>query len=282
MNRIAAILIVVGATTSVMAAPFRAISFEAGGGIPNVTGEGFTTSGAGFYNRQGGANANTAANDVTTWAETSTNHSAYDSYFTVSRVGPSRLGSADDVGDSLSPQLNAIYGDATTQASGIIEAPDNHIGHTGSATGQPPYPALRPADRARGGVANQPIGIEGSTLSYLNPLSGQDGIFVGQLTVNRGATLSGGFLWAVLTAQGNTDSQNLTLNEVKTIISRVGEGTKLVFTGDVQQIDNPYLDASSNGLSYAVERMKGLGVVGHVTLAKSERSELASLAIERL
>ncbi|HBS28435.1 MAG TPA: phosphate starvation-inducible protein PhoH, partial [Phycisphaerales bacterium] len=78
------------------------------------------------------------------------------------------------------------------------------------------------------------------------------------------------------------EAQNLTPHEVKTIISRVGEGTKLVFTGDVQQIDNPYLDASSNGLSYAVERMKGLGVVGHVTLAKSERSELASLAIERL
>jgi len=78
------------------------------------------------------------------------------------------------------------------------------------------------------------------------------------------------------------EAQNLTPHEVKTIISRVGEGTKLVFTGDVQQIDNPYLDASSNGLSYAVERMKGLGVVGHVTLAKSERSELASMAIERL
>ncbi len=78
------------------------------------------------------------------------------------------------------------------------------------------------------------------------------------------------------------EAQNLTPHEVKTIISRVGEGTKIVITGDVQQIDNPYLDSSSNGLSYAVERMKGLGVVGHVTLARSERSELASLATERL
>ncbi len=78
------------------------------------------------------------------------------------------------------------------------------------------------------------------------------------------------------------EAQNLTPHEVKTIISRVGEGTKIVVTGDVQQIDNPYLDSSSNGLSYAVERMKGLGVVGHVTLARSERSELASLATERL
>ena len=78
------------------------------------------------------------------------------------------------------------------------------------------------------------------------------------------------------------EAQNLTPHEVKTIISRVGEGTKIVFTGDVQQIDNPYLDSSSNGLSYSVEKMKGLGIVGHVTLAKSERSELASLAAQRL
>jgi PhoH-like ATPase len=73
------------------------------------------------------------------------------------------------------------------------------------------------------------------------------------------------------------ESQNLTPHEVKTIASRVGEGTKLVLTGDATQIDNPYLDSSSNGLSYLVERLKGQGIVGHVTLAKSERSELASL-----
>ena len=78
------------------------------------------------------------------------------------------------------------------------------------------------------------------------------------------------------------EAQNLTPHEVKTIASRVGEGTKLVLTGDIGQIDNPYLDQSSNGLSYAVEKMKGLSVVGHVTLQKSERSELASLAAERL
>jgi len=78
------------------------------------------------------------------------------------------------------------------------------------------------------------------------------------------------------------EAQNLTPHEIKTIISRVGDGTKIVLTGDIEQIDNPYLDSSSNGLSYAVEKMKGLGVVGHITLAKSERSQLASLATERL
>lgn len=78
------------------------------------------------------------------------------------------------------------------------------------------------------------------------------------------------------------ESQNLTPHEVKTIATRVGEGTKLVLTGDATQIDNPYLDSSSNGLSYLVERMKGKHIVGHVTLAKSERSELASLVTAEL
>src|SRR5690606_19265892 len=78
------------------------------------------------------------------------------------------------------------------------------------------------------------------------------------------------------------EAQNLTPHEVKTIASRVGEGTKLVLTGDIGQIDNPYLDAESNGLSYLIERMKGTPLVGHVTLAKSERSELASVAAELL
>jgi PhoH-like ATPase len=78
------------------------------------------------------------------------------------------------------------------------------------------------------------------------------------------------------------EAQNLTPHEVKTIASRVGEGTKLVLTGDATQIDNPYLDSSSNGLSYVVERLKGKPIVGHVTLAKSERSELASLVTAEL
>jgi PhoH-like ATPase len=78
------------------------------------------------------------------------------------------------------------------------------------------------------------------------------------------------------------EAQNLTPHEVKTIASRVGEGTKLVLTGDASQIDNPYLDSSSNGLSYLVERLKGKGIVGHITLAKSERSELASLVTAEL
>ncbi len=78
------------------------------------------------------------------------------------------------------------------------------------------------------------------------------------------------------------ETQNLTPHEVKTIISRAGEGTKIVLTGDPYQIDNPYLDASSNGLTYLVERFKGQDVFGHVTLVESERSPLSSLAVELL
>ncbi|MDD2404706.1 MAG: PhoH family protein [Victivallaceae bacterium] len=78
------------------------------------------------------------------------------------------------------------------------------------------------------------------------------------------------------------EAQNLTPHEVKTIISRAGEGTKMVLTGDPQQIDNPYLDASSNGLTYSAERLKGLPIHGHITLAHSERSELAGIAAKYL
>lgn len=74
------------------------------------------------------------------------------------------------------------------------------------------------------------------------------------------------------------EAQNLTTHEVKTIVSRAGEGTKIVLTGDPYQIDNPYMDATSNGLVHAVNRFRGHAIAGHVTLMKGERSELAELA----
>ncbi len=78
------------------------------------------------------------------------------------------------------------------------------------------------------------------------------------------------------------EAQNLTPHEVKTIVTRVGEGTKIVFTGDPYQIDNPYVDAESNGLTWLVERFKGQTLAGHVTLIRGERSELAELAANLL
>src|SRR3990167_9222348 len=74
------------------------------------------------------------------------------------------------------------------------------------------------------------------------------------------------------------EAQNLTPHEVKTIISRAGENTKMIFTGDIHQIDTPYLDSQSNGLSYLIDKLKDQGLYAHITLEKGERSELANLA----
>ncbi len=78
------------------------------------------------------------------------------------------------------------------------------------------------------------------------------------------------------------EAQNLTPHEVKTIITRAGENTKIVFTGDIHQIDTPYLDAQSNGLSYLIDRVKNHPIYAHITLEKGERSELANLANDLL
>ncbi len=78
------------------------------------------------------------------------------------------------------------------------------------------------------------------------------------------------------------EAQNLTPHEIKTIVTRAGEGTKIVLTGDPYQIDNPYVDSSSNGLSYLVERFKNERISAHVTLTRGERSELAELAANLL
>ena len=78
------------------------------------------------------------------------------------------------------------------------------------------------------------------------------------------------------------EAQNLTPHEIKTIITRAGENTKIVFTGDVHQIDSPYLDENSNGLAYLVDRLKGENLFAHVKLEKGERSELANLANDLL
>jgi PhoH-like ATPase len=78
------------------------------------------------------------------------------------------------------------------------------------------------------------------------------------------------------------EAQNLTPHEVKTIVTRCGEGTKIVLTGDPYQIDNPYVDAATNGLTYAANRMHAEALVGHIVLTKGERSALANLAANKL
>ena len=116
---------------------------------------------------------------------------------------------------------------------------------------------------------------EETTQQMVTRLIKEDDVELEALTYIRGRSISKQYVVV-------DEAQNLTPHEVKTIISRVGEGTKIVLTGDPQQIDNPYLDSSSNGLTYTVERLKGRPGCGHVTLTKSERSNLSSLAAEYL
>ena len=91
------------------------------------------------------------------------------------------------------------------------------------------------------------------------------------LTYIRGRSISNAFIII-------DESQNLTYHELKTIITRVGEGTKIILTGDIEQIDNAYIDETSNGLTYAVEKFKNHLLAGHVTLLRGERSAVATLA----
>jgi len=95
------------------------------------------------------------------------------------------------------------------------------------------------------------------------------------LTYIRGRSISNAFIII-------DEAQNLTTHELKTIITRVGEGTKIVLTGDIEQIDNVYIDATTNGLTYAVEKFKEHDLAGHVSLVKGERSRVASLAAKIL
>ena len=95
------------------------------------------------------------------------------------------------------------------------------------------------------------------------------------LTYIRGRSISNAFMII-------DEAQNLTTHELKTIITRVGEGTKIVLTGDVEQIDNVYIDATSNGLTHAVEKFKNFELASHITLSKGERSKVATFAAENL
>jgi PhoH-like ATPase len=106
-------------------------------------------------------------------------------------------------------------------------------------------------------------------------LAGLGSIQVEALTYIRGRSIPGQFIII-------DEAQNLSKHEVKTIVSRVGEGSKIVLLGDPDQIDHPYLDASSNGLTYVVERFKQEQISGHVTLERGERSHLAQLAADLL
>jgi len=109
----------------------------------------------------------------------------------------------------------------------------------------------------------------------LKELVEQEKLMISPLAYIRGRSLSNIFFIV-------DEAQNLTPHEIKTVISRAGENTKIIFTGDIYQIDTPYLDAQSNGLSYLIDRAKNHPLYTHITLQKGERSDLANLANELL
>lgn len=112
-------------------------------------------------------------------------------------------------------------------------------------------------------------------LKQINEMVENEKIVICPLAFIRGRSLTNMFFIV-------DEAQNLTPHEVKTIITRAGENTKIIFTGDIYQIDTPYLDAQSNGLSYLIDKVKGQPLYAHITLQKGERSELANLANDLL
>lgn len=113
--------------------------------------------------------------------------------------------------------------------------------------------------------------MQSSEYAQIDDMIKNEKLVITPLAYIRGRSLSNVFFIV-------DEAQNLTPHEVKTIITRAGEGTKMIFTGDIQQIDSPYLDSKSNGLSYLTEKMKGQDIFAHVNLVKGERSYLADLA----
>jgi PhoH-like ATPase len=109
----------------------------------------------------------------------------------------------------------------------------------------------------------------------INEMVKEEKLVITPLAYIRGRSLSSIFFIV-------DEAQNLTPHEIKTIITRAGEGTKMVFTGDIEQIDSPYLDTASNGLSYLSDKMKDQDIFAHVNLVKGERSFLAELASKLL
>ena len=120
-------------------------------------------------------------------------------------------------------------------------------------------------------VTNKQTANSNDTEKVIVGLESMGLLKVEPLTYIRGRSIPQGFIII-------DEAQNLTPHEIKTIITRAGEGTRMVFTGDIQQIDSPYLDAQSNGLAYMVDKMKGQELFAHINLIKGERSELSELA----
>ncbi len=120
-------------------------------------------------------------------------------------------------------------------------------------------------------VIKRQFSLDSNDYRALQEMQASGNLVIEALAYIRGRSLSDTFCII-------DEAQNLTPHEIKTIITRAAEGTKMVFTGDVYQIDSPYLDTQSNGLAYMIDRMQGQEIFGHVNLVKGERSKLSELA----
>jgi PhoH-like ATPase len=130
---------------------------------------------------------------------------------------------------------------------------------------------LMSGKKERNGARKQRNGTRYKEDPYISLLQ-DDGILeIEAITYIRGRSIPNCFMVI-------DEAQNLSMHELKTIITRVGENTKIVLTGDIEQIDNAHVDVYTNGLTYAVEKFKDSPIAGHVTLTKGERSELATIA----
>jgi len=162
-----------------------------------------------------------------------------------------------DVGEKLRPWMEPVYDNLEF----IIQS----HGHGFKAADEKSAPAARRRTKRAGASAAEEIRqMHDSGILEVQPL-----------TYIRGRSLPRQYLVI-------DEAQNLTVHEVKTIVTRAGEGTKVVLTGDPYQIDNPFLDSSSNGLSVAAERFKGKDLAGHIVLTHGERSPLAEMASDLL
>lgn len=152
----------------------------------------------------------------------------------------------------------------------IIPLGNRDIGYLPGDAGQKIEPYMEPLFDNLSVIKHQ-FDARSKEYTKIDQLLEDEKLIITPLAYIRGRSLSKVFFIV-------DEAQNLTPHEVKTIITRAGEGTKIVFTGDIHQIDSPYLDTKSNGLSYFTEKMKGQDIFAHVNLVQGVRSHLAELA----
>lgn len=156
----------------------------------------------------------------------------------------------------------------------IVALADKDLGYLPGDEKQKISPYMQPLFDNLSVIKHQ-YSLNSPELSRINEMQATEQIQITPLAYIRGRSLSDTFFII-------DEAQNLTPHEVKTIVTRAGEGTKMIFTGDVFQIDSPYLDEHSNGLSNLIDKMKGQDIFGHVNLLKGERSYLSELASQLL